>query len=413
MAGVSGEPPRRSRPPAARGGPPISGGARVLRRGQRTWQVARWGRAAQATSVAATSVTGGRPASGVVHRRGGFRRSSPSHRLRPAAEHPRRVGAEHPVQQAGVDRAEVGGVLEVAVVEVGQAGLRRRGTRRARPRPSRNTGPAVPWSVPSLPLARTRRPNSEYTSTTTCSPAVGALQPALERRPAPRRAGRAAAPGCRARRSGCRSRRGRPSRPGSARPARPGWPPCPAGRRAGRRHRPRRPCPGSRPGRGSVGSAGRPVRGRAEGAGRPLQIGQRGGHPGLPRPVGRVGAPELRPAPAPSAPPGKPQPGQRERRGGHLLAGQQRRQHRLQRHRGQRVGGGGVQPAAEPTGGARRLRRRGLPDGHRAEVAAVGLRVADATDDGQLPVVPQRLQTRSSPGFRPRPSPRSSTSSGR
>ena len=51
--------------------------------------------------------------------------------------------------------------LEVAVVQVGQARLGRRRTRRVTPRPSTNTGPAVPWSVPSLALAVTRRPNSE------------------------------------------------------------------------------------------------------------------------------------------------------------------------------------------------------------------------------------------------------------
>ena len=31
----------------------------------------------------------------------------------------------------------------------------------------RNTGPAVPWSVPCEALALTRRPNSEYAMTTT------------------------------------------------------------------------------------------------------------------------------------------------------------------------------------------------------------------------------------------------------
>ena len=33
--------------------------------------------------------------------------------------------------------------------------------------PMRNTGPAVPWSVPCDALACTRRPNSEYAITTT------------------------------------------------------------------------------------------------------------------------------------------------------------------------------------------------------------------------------------------------------
>ena len=50
----------------------------------------------------------------------------------------------------------------------------------------------------------------------------------------------------------------------------------------------------------------------------------------------------------------------------------------------QRVGGGGVEPATEPAGGGGLGRRGRLPDGHRPEVAAVRLRVADAAEHGKL-----------------------------
>ena len=213
-------------------------------------------------------------------------------------------------------------------------------------------------------------------------------------RTAPRRAGRAAAPGCRARRSGCRSRRGTPSRRGWARPARSGWPPCPAGRRAARRRRRRRPCPRSRPCCGSAGRLRRPVAigRRAERAGGPLQVGQRGGHPGLPRPVGRVGPAELAAAPCPAGPAGSLSPGS----GNEAAATFSPASSGGSTDSSDTAASGSVvvassqrpsQPVVlEVTG------RRGLPDGHRPEVAAVGLRVADSADDGELAVVPQRLE---------------------
>ena len=79
------------------------------------------------------------------------------------------VGLQRLGQQLVVDVPEVGGGFEVAVVEVGEAGLVA-----VEPpltgAPATNTGPAVPWSVPCEALAFTRRPNSEYASSTTFLP---------------------------------------------------------------------------------------------------------------------------------------------------------------------------------------------------------------------------------------------------
>ena len=52
------------------------------------------------------------------------------------------------------------------------------------------------------------------------------------------------------------------------------------------------------------------------------------------------------------------------------------------------------EPAADQPVRRRVAGRGGLPDVHRAEVAAVGLRVADAADDRQRAVVPQLLEAR-------------------
>src|SRR5271155_4579955 len=61
--------------------------------------------------------------------------------------------------------------------------------------------------------------------------------------------------------------------------------------------------------------------------------------------------------------------------------------------RSQRVATGGIEPATNPTGRDGFGRRRGLPDVHRPEVAVVGLRIARAADNRQLPVIPLLSQT--------------------
>ena len=231
-------------------------------------------------------------------------------------------------------------MLEVAVVEVGQAGL---GAVEAAPHPAaeqeHRAGGAVVGAVAAVgphPAAELGVDQHHHLPA-----AVGAWPAGAGTRTAPRRAGRAAAPGCRARRSGCRSRRATPSRPGSARPARPGWPPCPAGRRAARRRRREAAllsCVVVRVVRRRLPAARRPVGGRAERAGGPLQVGQRRGRPGLPRPVGRVGAAEQLPAPRPAGPSGSFSPPSGNEAAATFSPASSGGQHRLQRHRGQRVG---------------------------------------------------------------------------
>jgi hypothetical protein len=101
--------------------------------------------------------------------------------------------------------------------------------------------------------------------------------------------------------------------------------------------------------------------------------------------VGRLDAAER----LPLAAGGDRQRPQRHRGAGGPLPRQQQRQGGADGHRAQRVGAGGVEPAAEPAGVRRALRRAGLPDVRRAEVAAVGLGVADALDDRQAVVAPE------------------------
>ncbi len=86
------------------------------------------------------------------------------------------------------------------------------------------------------------------------------------------------------------------------------------------------------------------------------------------------------------------QPAQRQRCRGRGLTGEQRRQGRLDGDCPQRVRTSRIQPAAEPSSRYGRLRRRRLPDRHRPEVTAIGLRIADAPHDREPLAVPQPLQ---------------------
>jgi hypothetical protein len=70
------------------------------------------------------------------------------------------VAAQPTVELSGVDAAEVGMELQVASVEVGQAGVLAT-TPPLTEGPATNKHEAAPWSVPRLPFSCTRRPNSE------------------------------------------------------------------------------------------------------------------------------------------------------------------------------------------------------------------------------------------------------------
>ncbi len=78
-----------------------------------------------------------------------------------------------------------------------------------------------------------------------------------------------------------------------------------------------------------------------------------------------------------------------KRCGNTLFANPQGRQHRSDVDRTQWVVASRVEPAADPSSLHGLVRRRGLPDVHRTEMAAVLLRISDATHDRQLLVSPQ------------------------
>ena len=134
----------------------------------------------------------------------------------------------------------------------------------------------------------------------------------------------------------------------------------------------------------------RPRSAPAERLGRGQQVGEARAPP-APAPAARRVRPAQRGQPRAERAGRRLEAGQRQRGPGRLLADRQRRQRRLDGDRAQRVPAGRVQPAAQPAGGAGPVRRAGLPDVHRPEVAAVRLRVADAPDDRQPLAVPQRL----------------------
>ena len=83
------------------------------------------------------------------------------HAAGPAGQDGIRIRAKHVGRARRVDVAEVRVVLQVAVVEVGEAGLVTDEPPPFTAAPASSTFEAVPWSVPSEALARTRRPNSE------------------------------------------------------------------------------------------------------------------------------------------------------------------------------------------------------------------------------------------------------------
>jgi len=186
--------------------------------------------------------------------------------------------------------------------------------------PSTNTGPAVPWSVPSLAFARTRRPNSEYTSTTTFRPGADAAI----RRVNPLSAA-----------STCPSSR-------SCVPRSAAWvsnPPSDAentrvGTRASTQTRHQLELTGQLRPTARCG----PLQRQSRGGLQLLQVPHRRRGPGPPGVVGRVRGGEPRRGPAERTA-GQVEPAGCEGRGRPPLSHQERRQHRLHRQRPQRVVG--------------------------------------------------------------------------
>ena len=228
---------------------------------------------------------------------------------------------------------------------------------------------------------------------------LGAAHPVGERRSAPGRAAPAASPAAASRRRACRSR--------PATPRRPGWTPRLDALRDQVQLGVQWACVRRRWPVAGACVAVRVVRVRFGGVAyladhlvdRP-QVGEAGGGPRLQRRT----RPARRAPNAASVGAGSPSAALRSVTGtaapGAALAGQQRRQGRLEGDRQPGVAAGRVEPAAQPAGGAGPVRLRGLPDVHRPEVAAVRLRVADAAHDRQPPVVVAAVQAASA-GLRP------------
>ena len=82
-----------------------------------------------------------------------------------------------------------------------------------------------------------------------------------------------------------------------------------------------------------------------------------------------------------------------DQRAGLLLGADQHRwQVRADRQGPERVGPGGIEPTAQPTGARVPGQLGGLPDVRGLEVAEVGVGVLDTADDGDLALLPEGLQ---------------------